>query len=157
MTDTITVEIPADVKDNNTHTVRVVSNGVRSEEGGMSAAEQLSYYTANHKSLGYTMSELFTTDNGQRVTTTEFFSRPLGKVVYTFETRYYTRVDCARCVYHWAQAYVVVEQDGVTTDPEPLCGDHISLEETRINRVRRDVGTDTYLHRSEYLRIGKHE
>lgn len=155
MTDNITVAIPDDVFENNTHTVRVVSNGTRAEEGGVSAAEQLSHYRTNHKSMGYSMAITdATSEDGRRVVDTEFWQN--GRVVWHFRTEYFTRVDCARCAYHWAQAYVVIEQDGQTIGkPEPLCGDHIRMTEVRIAHALK-AGIELTMHRSEPLHIGQH-
>lgn len=155
MTDSITVPIPDAVKDNNTHTVRVVSNGTRAEEGGVTAAQQLADYTGRFKeTFGYVV---YTWDDvnaqGDRVTLHRLLRD--GNTAWLYETSYFTRVDCARCAYHWAQAYVAVEQDGQMTDPEPLCGDHIRMTESRITYAR-EAGIELTMYLSEWLRIGKH-
>ena len=156
MTDTITVGIPADVRDNNTHTVRVTSNGTRHREGTRSAAEHVEWYRRKADTFGYSVYEFDTTDRDDNRVTLTWFASADGEAVWLYETSYYTRVDCAHCVYHWAQAYVTVEQDGQMTDPEPLCGDHIVMEEIRISNARR-AGVEARLYRSEWLRIGQHE
>lgn len=156
MTDTITVDIPADVRDNNTHTVRVVSNGTRQTEGGQSAATRLADYKKMQELFGYAVHEFDAEDrDGRRVTLT-WFADTQGQLVWLFETSYYTRVECARCAYHWAQAYVVIEQDGESTDPEPLCGDHIDMTRKRVRHARDDAGIELTMHCSEPLRIGQH-
>lgn len=154
MTDSITVPIPDEVIGNSPHTVRVTSR-VAHQEGAWTAADHLGYYADCHGSLGYTMYTFDTVDRqGQRVTIT-WFANKSGHMVRAYETSYYTRVPCSRCPMRWSQVYVVIEQDGWKTKPEPLCGDHWSSEETRVNRSQR-AGIDLKLHRSDWLRIGQH-
>lgn len=156
MNDSITVPIPDDVLGNSPHTVRVVSNGVRAEEGGVTAAEQLTGYRKDLSLHGYTMTETEDHDaDGNRTLTTEFSKD--GTVLWTYRTTYYTRVACARCPHRWAQVYVVIEQGEFRTAPEPLCGDHWSREEIRAHRSQRGGdGIAFTLHRSDWLRIGQH-
>lgn len=155
MTASILVPIPADVIGNSPHTVRVVSNGVRAEEGGVLAAKSFQYYLTRYASLGYSKAEKESVNgDGVRVVETLFEQGGIG-TVWHFRTTYYTRVPCARCADRWAQAYTVIDQDGMSTKPEPLCGDHLGMAETRVRRAR-DAGIELTLHRSEPLHIGQH-
>jgi len=151
MSDTITVPIPSEVIDNSARIVRVrwrdtVPVTERQLQETINDAAYFGYTTMQWDDVGA---------KGERITLTRIISET-GSTLELYETSYHTRIDCARCSIHWAQAYVVIEQDGVTTDPEPLCGTHLGMERERIGRAKRDVGLDIRLHESAPLNIGQH-
>lgn len=153
MGDTMTVEIPADVKDNSQHHIRIQWRNVRdaTEDEILSGKHYLT-------SFGYTLHQWDDEDkNGTRVTLHRFVNRE-GQTVDLYATYYYTRVACNRCDTSYASAYVVIELDGVPerSKPEPLCGNHHSIEQVRVNRARRE-GVNVLLYRSEWLNIGQHD
>lgn len=154
MTDSKLLGIPANVLGNSPHTVRVVSNGTRDEEGAWPAAKHLDHYRATHRSLGYSLNEKVYTDSDGVLTTETWFTQN-DEVRWHFRTKHYTRVDCRWCAVHYAKRYVAVEQDGVMADPEPMCDNHIRMTRERVRRAA-DAGWDITLHVSEELHIGQH-
>lgn len=149
MTDTPTVEIPADVKDNNTRTVRVQWRSVRDENPG---ELESAYKWA--PTFGYTVYRWDDTDkDGKRVTLSRFVNRD-EQTVYLFATYYFTRVACGRgdWCYSYATYYtVVVDADGKASDTVPYCDEHV-------HQMRRNIADlPLNLHLSEPLIIGQHD
>jgi hypothetical protein len=147
MTDTRvqTVEIPADVKDNNSLTVRVQWRGSVPEE----LTEQ-DLVTARW-TFGYIVDQWDDVDRkGNRVTITRMDKRD-GRNVWLYETSYFTRVKCAECAPRWAQVYQVVTIEGVSSDPVPRCGEHADVFRRATRGTPGVVVTE-----SEPLRIGQH-
>lgn len=145
------IEIPADVKDNSLHVVRITSRDERAKEGNWPASRSLDDYRARADFYSYTTHEGDTIDrDGNRVTLT-WFADTLGQHVWLYETSYFTRVPCPDHDAYYAQHYVsITDQDGVTTIARPCCGDCTAS----LRRSARDA--DMTLNLSEPLRIGQH-
>lgn len=141
-----TVEIPADVKDNNTHTVRVQWTSTRP-----ALPDEIELGRKYLRSFGRRVYEWDDVDRaGNRVTLTRFV-RQDGQTIDLFETSYFTRVACLSDCAGYAQRYAsVTDQDGVVTIASPYCGDcMISLRKSA-------RGSGMTLNLSEPLRIGQH-
>lgn len=148
-----TVEIPTDVKDNNTHSIRIQWRGTR--DAKPDEIESGRRYLAT---FGYALYEWEDVDkNGTRVTLHRFVNRE-GHTVDLFATYYFTRVACGRgewCA-SYATNYAVITEDGQASDPEPLCDTHLGMEYRRAARAEREeIKIDITV--SEPLRIGQHD
>lgn len=160
MTDTLSVEIPADVKDNNTRVVRITSRDERDTEGSWPAARHLADYRKRTRFYGYTLHEWDDVSRDGHRITLSWFANTLGHHVWLYETSYYTRVTCQACLQYRAQSYaahyVTVTGGPLATDePVPLCGKHRSY---LLNQLSTGPGTPPSgeIHLSEPLRIGQH-
>jgi hypothetical protein len=120
MTDTLTVEIPADVKDNSRTAVRVQWRSVRPVK--LVEIEQDKGYAHLY---GYTVHEWDDEDrDGNRVTLTRFINRS-GITVNLYATYYFTRVACTDCEHSYATRYIAVtDADGDTHPAAPFCDEH---------------------------------
>lgn len=147
MTNTLTVEIPADVKDNSTHTVQVRWRDTIAAELDKWDIEQAV------TTFGYTVHRWDDVDrDGNRVTITRM-DRADGRNVWLYETSYFTRVPCVTCDTSWASVYqTITNPAGESAGPVARCDMH--AEDFR--RAIRGVDTIT-LHESERLRIGQHD
>lgn len=149
MTDTmIQVEIPADVKDNSTHTVRVQWRNVRDAHSG-----EVESAIVHLDTFGYTMHQWDDEDrDGARVTLTRFVNRT-GQTVDLYATYYFTRVACTDCEYSYASSYIAVtDADGVTHPAAPFCGTHGDVVKRITDRQPGYSWTE-----SEYLIVGQHD
>lgn len=147
MTDTLTVEIPADVKGNSRTHVRIQWRNTRA-----ASAEELESARKYAPTFRYTIHEWDDVDkDGTRVTLMRI-SRADGATVDLFATYYFTRVACATggCCYSYADHYALVVKDGETTTdgPLPYCEEHLRY-------IEREGGLT--VHRSEPLIIGQHD
>lgn len=151
MTTTDTVEIPADVRDNSPHTVRVTSRDTRAREGVNSAADQLASDLRNAALFSYTTHQWDDVDRDRNRVTYTWFADTAGRMVWVFETAYFTRTACLTHDGRYAVCYAsITDQDGVTTIASPVCGGCLS----DLRRSARDSGMTLNL--SEPLRIGQH-
>lgn len=142
-----TVEIPTDVKDNNTHSIRIQWRGTR--DAKPDEIESGRRYLAT---FGYALYEWEDVDkNGTRVTLHRFVNRE-GHTVDLFATYYFTRVACLSDCAGYAERYAsITDQDGVTTIASPYCGE--CLYQLRRSASRSGMT----LNLSEPLIIGQHE
>lgn len=147
MSDTLAVEIPADVKDNNHHTVRFQWRGVVDET--LTAQDLVRARTT----FGYVVDQWEDVDKqGQRVTLTRMDKRD-GKNVWFYGTYHFTRVACTDCESSYAQVYLsVTDSDGVTHPAAPFCDTHADVVR-KITRHQRGYS----IAESEPLRIGQHD
>lgn len=148
MTDTLSVEIPADIKDNSPHTVRIQWRNVRDAE-----PTELSSARTFAPSFGYTIYEWEDTDkDGTRVTLFRVMNKE-GLTVDLFATYYFTRVACTYCDSSWAVVYLqVTDADGIPHPAAPFCGTHADVVRAI---TRHSPGYSVA--QSEYLRIGQHD
>jgi hypothetical protein len=147
MTDTVAVEIPADVKDNNTTSIRVQWRSTRPVE-----RDEIETGRKYRALFGYGLYEWDDVDrDGKRVTLHRFVNKD-GQTVDLYATYYFTRVACTDCVYSYATSYIAVtDADGVTHPATPLCDWHGSA-------VRRMAERSGYTwSQSEPLEIGQHD
>jgi hypothetical protein len=140
----MTVEIPADVKDNSPHTVRVQWRNVRDAK-----PDEVESGRRYLNTFGYTLYEWDDVDrDGTRVTLHRFVNRE-GRTVDLYATYYFTRVAChtGDWCYSYASHYILLLKDGEpTTDgPLPYCEDHQRFHPSLTVR------------RSERLVIGQHD
>lgn len=155
MTDTqARVDIPADVKDNVSFTVRITSVDARASEGGVPAERDLDSNRRHLETYGYVEHSWDDVDIDENPVTLTWFAKD-GRAMWLYETSYYTRVACSRCEYRWAQRYVQQVGDGWKTNPVPLCGDHLDTARM-VNRHDTEAGHAATLLESEPLRIGQH-
>lgn len=147
MSDLDIVEIPADVKDNSPHSIRIQWRSVRD-----AWPDEIDSGKRSLSTFGYTLYEWDDVDaDGIRVTMHRFVSQT-GDTVDLFATYYYTRVACADCRHSYAEYYQRITTDTDTSEAVPRCGTHADM----FRRSLRGVFGVT-LHESEYLRIGQHD
>jgi hypothetical protein len=147
MNTALTVAIPADVKDNSTHTVEI-----RWRDNVPVSAESLDRDRQYANIYGYTWHDWDDIDrDGRRVTLHRVVNK-IGHTVALYETSYYTRVKCTDCDNYWAQHYIAVtDADGVTHPAAPFCGTHGDVVKKIADRTPGHTWTQ-----SEPLRIGQH-
>ncbi len=142
-----TVEIPADVRDNSTHSIRIQWRSNRDAR-----PDEIESGRRYLKTFGYTLYEWEDADkDGTRVTLHRFVNRE-GHTVDLFATYYYTRVACTDCDSSYASVYLqVTDSHGITHPAAPFCGTHADVVRAI---TRRQLGYS--LTESEPLRIGQH-
>lgn len=141
------VEIPADVKDNSMHTVRVQWRGVRDAR-----PDEVESGRRYLDTFGYTLYEWDDVDrDGTRVTLHRFVNRD-GQTVDLYATYYYTRVKCDRCDHSYASRFVKQVGEGWEAGPYPLCDNDLYMAR-RVNSREPSVT----LLVSEPLIIGQHD
>lgn len=146
-TGTPIVEIPADVKDNSTHSIRIQWRSTRD-----ASPHEVGSGRRHLATFGYTLYEWDDTDrDGTRVTLHRFVNRE-GHTVDLFATYYFTRTACAECEYSYASVYQVIQTEDGMSDAVPRCDEHA-------DRFRRAIAGEpgVILHESERLRIGEHD
>ena len=122
MTETLTVEIPADVRDNSPHTVRFQWRGVVTEK---LTDRDLELARTTFKYTVYQWDDV--APDGQRVTLTRMDDAE-GHNVWFYGTYHFTRVACAEgegCG-SYATRYVSVTENGKTSGARPVCNMHLS-------------------------------
>lgn len=151
MNDTVTVEIPADVRDNSETVTDYAFMRHRSPDKGVRTPKQRDTDINNAPFFGY---RHFTwhdvNPDGQRCRFDMLVDEG-GQVVDLFHTEYFTRVKCAECEYSYAQYYMTVTTPDGTSEPVARCGEHTR---TFMNASRGIPGVTVTL--SEPLRIGQH-
>lgn len=147
MTETRTVEIPADVKGNSTHTIRVQWGGTRDAR-----PDEVESGKRFLDLFGYTLYEWDDIDQtGTRVTLHRFVNRE-GQTVDLFATYHFTRVKCTDCEHHWATSYLqVTDRDGNVHPAAPFCDYHGEAVKKTSERLRGQSIAE-----SERLHIGQH-
>jgi len=157
MTDTLTVQIPEDVRDNSETVTDYAFMRHRSPGRGMitvKARDNNLHWYARGVLKGTVYSWLDMNPDGQRCRF-DMVVRTDGVVVHLFHTEYFTRVVCRQahwCGGHSYATHYVATADGLDdmSDPVPLC------DEDRRALERSLAGTQTTLHLSEHLHIGQH-
>lgn len=144
MSDTLTVEIPADVKDNSPHTVRFQWRGVVDDTLN---AYDLDLARNVFKYDVYIWED--TAPDGQRVTMTRMDKD--GKNQWLYGTYHFTRVACKTGCAGYAQAYVMYDNGVGNPSVKPYCGDCLCT----LRKVAQHEGAT--LTESEPLRIGQHD
>ncbi len=139
---TETIEIPADVKDNSTHSIRIQWRSTRDAQ-----PDEIESGRRYLDVLGYTLYEWDDIDRtGTRVTLHRFVNCE-GQTVDLFATYYFTRVACRYDDAHYAERFV---DEGDGNGPIPMCGYHLYVSRRSARRDRRTIAE------SELLRIGQH-
>jgi hypothetical protein len=154
MTDTITVEIPTEVRDNSETVVDYAHMGHRAPDKGVRTPLQRETDVSNAAFFGY---KVYTwrdvNPDGQRCAFTMIVKED-GAVRHLFHTEYFTRVACAEgdWCHSYATHYVhVAYVSGEPSDgPSPLCDEHR-------RRIERAYGENVTLTLSERLIIGQHD
>lgn len=157
MTDTITVEIPANVKDNSPRTVRV--------QWRSSVADELTEQDLRlaREVFGYTVYVWDDVDrDGNRVTLTRM-DKADGRNVWMYETSYFTRVACH--MGEWCPSYATyyVRQDDPrepVEEAQPYCDTHTAeIIGQPLNLREHSYITEDgdLILLSERLRIGQHD
>lgn len=146
-TTTAAVEIPADVRDNNTHTIRIQWRNNRD-----AYPDEIESARRYLDTFGYTLYEWDDTDGDDRRVTLHRFVNRHGHTVDLFATYYFTRVACCTHDAHYAERYAsVTDQGGVTTIAQPYCGECMY----QLRRSARASGMT--VNESEPLLIGQHD
>ncbi len=148
MSDLDIVEIPADVKDNSPHSIRIQWRSVRD-----AWPDEIDSGKRSLSTFGYTLYEWDDVDaDGIRVTMHRFVSQT-GDTVDLFATYYYTRVKCTDCEYSYATRYIAVtDSDGITHRAAPFCDEHGRV----VKRITNQQAGFSW-HESEPLLIGQHD
>lgn len=154
-TKTITVEIPADVRDNS----ETVTDYAFMRDRAQSDWPYHEVQTRENEIKRVTMFPRLglkhyrwhdVTPRGQRCRF-DMVVGPDGTVVNLFHTEYFTRTACAECPYSYASVFQVITTEDGTSEPVARCGEHA-------DRFRRAVAgaPGLVLTESEPLRIGQH-
>lgn len=155
MSDTLTVEIPADVKDNSEKVTDYAFMRHLSPNKGVTDRVERDTQLGTAAILGYpryTWQDV--NPDGQRCRFDMIVSPKTGEVVYLYHTEYFTRVACYQG--DWCSSYAAhyVTTSGGTlplTDPVPVCEHHI-------DGLRKSFAdSPVTLHLSEPLLIGQHD
>lgn len=151
MPDTLTVDIPADVKDNS-RTIRAM----RWRGGVLISEEDLKRdrgFAAHFGHAVYEWDDVAQNPDGTpgaRQSWVHIVSEH-GHSLELFLIEYFTRVKCADCEYHWAQYYVSVDVPHGDGSAFPQCGNHAAAV-----RSYQRHHPDAKVAFSEPLRIGQH-
>lgn len=151
MTTTVTVEIPADVRDNSETVTDYAHMSHRAPDKGVRTVHYRETDLILAHTFGYTAYEWDDVNpDGQRCRF-HMITKPDGTVRHLYHTEYFTRTACAECAYSYAVVFQVITTDEMASDPVPRCGEHA-------DRFRHAVaGTPgLVLTESEPLRIGQH-
>jgi hypothetical protein len=157
MTETMAVEIPADVKDNSETVTDYAFRRDMSGHGwahGYMAREEALMWAGVHGYDTYTWDDVNPGPDGQRCRFDMLVRRDTGQVVNLFHTEYFTRVPCYQG--EWCSSYAthyVVTTGGTlpVSDPVPVCDHHI-------DGLRKSFAdSPVTLHLSERLLIGQHD
>ena len=162
MTETLTVEIPAEVRDNSEAVTDYAFMRHRSPGRGKVSKYDRGATIAlceTFPSLGYTHYQWHDVNQGDRLgrgagqrCRFDMIVNQTGHVVYLFHTEYFTRTECAECAYSYASVYqTITDDDGGLLGPVPRCDEH-----ARIFR-RVAAGEGVTVHESEPLLIGQHD
>ena len=162
MTDTLTVEIPADVRDNSETVTDYAFMGHRSPNKGKVDVDYRDTHISFADLFGYTLYSWHDVNQGNRHgwgagqrCRFDMLVNANGRVVHLFHTEYWTRVACGRG--DWCHSYathytVVATADGDRSDSVPYCDEHTD----EMRRHVADVPALT-LHVSERLLVGQHD
>lgn len=157
MTDTLTVEIPADVRDNSETVTDYAFMRHRSPDRGVVGPTGRDYelrVVRDYLSHMYDVySWLDVNPNGQRCRFDMIVNRKTGVVAYLFHTEYWTRVPCYQGWCHSYATHYVITTGGTlpVSDPVPVC------DEDRRALERSFADSPVTLHLSERLLIGQHD
>lgn len=154
MTDTLTVKIPEDVRDNSETVIDYAfmrhlwpGRGVIGPAGRDQQIRVAREYLS-HMYIIY--SWLDVNPDGQRCRFDMIVNRKTGAVSYLFHTEYFTRVAChtGDWCYSYATHYALVLKDGqpTTDDPLPYCAEHL-----------HSLARELTVIKSEPLLIGQHD
>lgn len=157
MNNTLTTEIPTDVKDNSETVTDYAFSRHRSPDRGVTTPDYRDRTISYADLFGYTLYSWHDVNQGTRIgwgagqrCRFDMLVNKDGRVVHLFHTEYWTRVMCHRG--EWCRSYAVhyVQQHGdESTDPVPYCDEHL-------HHLRRSV-PDEALTLSERLWIGQHD
>jgi hypothetical protein len=159
MTDTLTVEIPADVRDNSETVTDYAFMKHRSPDRGVTTPDYRDQNISLADLFGYTLHSWHDVNQGDRNgwgagqrCRFDMLVTDDGMVVHLFHTEYFTRVAChtGGFCHSYATHYALVVKDGepTTDDPLPYCDEHLRF-------IEREDGLT--VHRSERLLIGQHD
>lgn len=165
MNDTLTVEIPEDVRDNSETVTDYAFMRHRSPDRGVVTPQERDNAIAVAAKYfpGYSHYQWHDVNQGNRQgwgagqrCRFDMIVNADGQVVDLFHTEYWTRVAChtGGWCHSYAAHYALVTMDGEpTTDgPLPYCDEHIrTIRETAERRA------DVTLHLSERLLVGQHD
>jgi hypothetical protein len=157
MTDTPTVEIPADVRDNSETVTDYAFSRHRSPDRGVVGPDgrdrenRVKRDYLSHMYTYYSWSDV--NPDGQRCRFDMWVDKT-GQVVNLFHTEYFTRVACYQG--DWCASYAshyVVTTGGTlpVEEPVPVCDEH------RRGLERSFTDSPVTLHLSERLLIGQHD
>jgi hypothetical protein len=155
---TITVEIPADVRDNSEAVTDYAFMRHRSPDRGIIEPRRRDVDLRAVREYLSSMYDIYTwpdvNPDGQRCRFDLVVNKKSGVVSDLFHTEYFTRVACGRgdWCHSYASAYVAVSFDNGEPDdgPTPLCDEH-----TR--EIRRAYGEGATIRTSEPLLTGQHD
>lgn len=157
MSDTLTAEIPADVKDNSEKVTDYAfmrhRSPLRFYHTPAERDRQL-HIARTIPALNRTVYtyEYEAPETGQRCRIDKIVDKH-GTVVNLFHTEYFTRVACTDCTHYYAASYIAVtDADGVTHPAAPFCAAHGAVVKKIAKRQRGCSYTE-----SEPLRIGQHD
>lgn len=163
-TTTITVEIPADVRDNSETVTDYAFMRHLSPNRGDVGPGGRDYELATTRNYLSHMYDVYSWSDvnqghrlgygaGQRCRFDMVVNKKTGVVAYLFHTEYFTRVACAEgsWCHSYASVYQVIQTEDGMSDAVPRCDEHAHL----FRRVAARNGAAVY--ESERLHIGQHD
>ena len=161
MNDTVTVEIPADVRDNSETVTDYAHMGHRAPDKGVVSPHLRddNIRVCRDYLTGYSVYTWHDVNQGDRHgrgaghrCRFDMVTNADGQVTHLFHTEYFTRVACAECAYSYASVYQVIQTEDGMSDAVPRCDEHA-------HRFRRAIAGEAgvILHESERLLIGQHD
>lgn len=150
---TITIEIPADVRDNSETVTDYAFMRYRAPGRGVRTPDERdrSIRVAREFLCGYQHYTWNDTNPGGQRCRFDMVTDSDGQVTDLLHTEYFTRVGCAECPYSYASVYQVIQTEDGMSAAVPRCDHHA-------DRFRRAIaGESVILHESERLLIGQHD
>lgn len=153
---TLTVEIPADVKDNSeTVTDYAFRRDLSPHTWPHTIDERVDSirWSDDHGYVRYWWHDV--SPDGQRCRF-DWLLNVQGGTAHLFHTEYYTRVACAHCDSSYAERFIREAGPDAEIALEPVCGFHLGMRRKTVeNKVA--CGHRVQLIESEPLRIGQHD
>lgn len=155
MTDTLTVEIPADVRDNSETVTDYAFMRHQGPGRGVTSVQTRDNSLRNVEAfpvLRYTLHQWHDVNpDGQRCRFDMIVNRS-GHVVYLFHTEYFTRVPCILHEHYYATRYACVTgTGGAPTTAAPYCDECMRV----MHRATETEGGT--VHMSARLLVGQHD
>lgn len=154
-----TVEIPLNVRDNSETVTDYAFMGHRAPDRGVRMTAERNRAILHADTFRYARYQWYDVNQGDRQGRDaghrcrfDMVVNEEGTTTHLFHTEYFTRVACLSDCAGYAQHYAsITDQDGVTTDASPYCGDCLYALRTSARHSFMTVNE------SEPLLIGQHD
>lgn len=154
---TLTIEIPADVRDNSETVTDYAFMRHRSPDKGMRTPDERDRDIDWSDHHGYVHMQSYDVNPGGQRCRFDVLYNVHGVVVNLFHTEYFTRVPCVDCLGYRAQSYAeyyvrITDDETGVPSTAPRCGTH---KDAFVRAYGDEPGFTITL--SEPLRIGQHD